>query len=80
MDYKPVRIFSTGSLWNIYLHQLPSLGIQPTTACADNETVGRSHFQIKYNNFHIRISRVIIFPIIGDPMKFTKIITFFSFG
>ena len=29
-------------------------------------------------NFHIK-TRVIIFPVIGDPMKFTKIITYFLF-
>lgn len=68
-----------------FLHQLwdtqtPSpMGTWPTKGWADDGVAGRSHFQIKYKNFHIKTRRVIIFPVIGDPMKFTKIITYFLF-
>lgn len=55
-----------------------SMRTQPTRGWADDGVAGRNHFQIKYKNFHIK-TRVIIFPVIGDPMKFTKIITYFLF-
>ena len=55
------------------------MGTWPRRGRADDGVAGRSHFQIKYQNSYIKTRRVIIFPVIGDPMKFTKIITYFLF-